>query len=112
MSHCLCRGFERFRTNAFAGANADAIGDLQGAVAEIGTLKQKCVDIEEENNEISEQNEALKEGAKEGVNNLAALTEVQEEIEGVNDELVEQAEQLKQLLMKNKQLKAEMEDYE
>ena len=28
MSHCLQKGFERFRTNCFAGANDEAIGAI------------------------------------------------------------------------------------
>jgi len=33
-------------------------------------MKQQLVDLNEENNDIAEQNEGLKEGAKEGLENL------------------------------------------
>ena len=68
-------------------------------------------DLQQENMDISEQNEGLKEGAKEGIQHLPELEQVQEEVEYANDLLVEQAEQIKQLLAQNKQLKDELDDY-
>ena len=46
------------------------------------------IEIEQENQDIAEQNDGLKEGAKEGVNALPELDSLQEEMENANDLLV------------------------
>ena len=64
--------------------------------------------LQQENEDIAEQNEGLKEGAKEGISNLPELEAVQNDVEVLGDQITEQAEQLKALLLENKRLKKEV----
>lgn len=66
------------------------------------------VELEQENTDIAEQNEGLREGALEGVDALPQLEAVQKEVESINTQLMEQAEQIKELLAKNKELKGQL----
>jgi len=54
--------------------------------------------LEEENNDISEQNEGLREGALEGVESLREMQTQQKKVTDLNIKLTEQAEQMKKLL--------------
>lgn len=84
--------------NSRGEANADAISSLQMAIEQIQDTKERIDELGAENEDIAEQNEALKEGAKEGEENLMELQDTQVEMETINEQLIEQAEQIKELL--------------
>ena len=81
---------------------------LGAAIDEINRVKERIQILQQENEDIAEQNEGLKEGAKEGISNLPELEAVQNDVEVLGDQITEQAEQLKALLLENKRLKKEV----
>ena len=60
----------KFAANCLGGMRAEFDKALTAQVGEIGDLKGRMVDLEQENQDIAEQNEGLREGALEGVDAL------------------------------------------
>ena len=70
MQFAIEKGWNRFVINSRGHENAQAIAGLHGAINKITQTKQMIEEFEQENNDIAEQNEGLKEGAKEGEQSL------------------------------------------
>lgn len=77
---------------------------LNKALAAIQKNKDRIEELEEENTDISEQNEGLREGALEGMESLREMQSLQNDVAKLNLELTMKAEQVSKLLQKNKEL--------
>jgi regulator of replication initiation timing len=82
------KAFNRFYCFTVCCWREEAENEIRRTVDEIEYLKQRMLEIEQENTDIADQNEGLKEGAKEGVNNLEQMEEVEEEVETANELLI------------------------